>query len=172
MSLECSVFIGTISEVILKSTHSYGLYTHVRAVKCWGFIIPPCHRFWEQQYFPIWTNLSWFSGSSIWLEIKKHGIDLIHATYLFLLELGFLCYFALLLLETRFGGCHGNGEITTQTRPNGMHTHKKKKQSKNNPFYYQIITAFLFVISIVLPYGSGIYGVPSVCLELYRTQNH
>lgn len=57
-------------------------------------------------------------------------MDLIHATYLFLIELGFLCCSALLLLETRFGGCHGNGEITTQARPNGIHQKKKKKERK------------------------------------------
>lgn len=94
-------------------------------------------------------------------------MDLIHATYLFSIELAFLCYFASLLRETRFGGCHGNGEIATQARPNGIHQKKKKKkrQSKTNPFYYQISTAILFGASIVLPSVSGIYGAPSVCLE-------
>lgn len=48
-------------------------------------------------------------------------------------------------------------------------TKKKKRQSKTDPFYYQIIAAILFGVSIVLPYVSGIYGVPSVCLESYKT---
>lgn len=54
-------------------------------------------------------------------------MDLIHATYLFLLGFGLLCT-SLLLLETRFGGCHGNSEITIQARPNGVHQ-KDKRQS-------------------------------------------
>lgn len=86
----------------------------------------PYHRFWEQQYFPIWMIL-WITHL---VGNKKHSMDLIHATYLFLLELGFLCYFDLLLLETRFGGCHGNGEITVQARPNGIHKKKKKGKVK------------------------------------------
>lgn len=99
-------------------------------------------------------------------------MDLIHATYLFLLDLALLCIslLALLLLETRFGGCLGNSEITTQARPTGIHQkereRKKKGKSKINPFYYQIIPAILLGFSIVFIYKSGIYGVPSVCLNI------
>ena len=43
---------------------------------------------------------------------------------------------------------------------------KKKGKSKINPFYYQIIPAILLGFSIVFIYKSGIYGVPSVCLNI------
>lgn len=43
---------------------------------------------------------------------------------------------------------------------------KRERQNESNLFYYQIISAILFGLNIVLPYLSGIYGVPSMCLEL------
>ena len=56
-------------------------------------------------------------------------MDLIHATYLFLLDLELLCI-SLLLLETRFGGCLGNSEITTQARPPGIYQKRKREKEK------------------------------------------
>lgn len=43
---------------------------------------------------------------------------------------------------------------------------EKKGKSKINPFYYQIIPAILLGFSIVFIYKSGIYGVPSMCLNI------
>lgn len=43
---------------------------------------------------------------------------------------------------------------------------KKKGKSKINPFYYQIIPAILLGFSIAFIYRSGIYRVPSMCLNI------
>lgn len=132
----------------------------------------PYHRFWEQQYFPIWTSLSGFCRSPIWLKRKtQHGFNSCHL-FIFIRPCTSLYFFALLLLETRFGGCLGNSEITTQARPTGIHQKKKKEKrekkgkSKINPFYYQIIPVVLPGFSIVFIYRLGIYGVPSMCLNI------
>lgn len=42
----------------------------------------------------------------------------------------------------------------------------KKGKSKINPFYYQIIPVVLPGFSIVFIYRLGIYGVPSMCLNI------
>lgn len=174
----CSILTGTISEGKLKwKVHIVRLCLHMFMQSNAGGSELPYLRFGEQQYFCIWRSLCGFSGSPSWLEMKaQHGFNSC-PLFIFIRTWTSSYCFALLLLETRFGGCLGNGEITTQARSTGIHQKKEKRdreraESKTNPFYYQIIPVVLLGLSIVLPYGSGIYGVPSVCLELYSTSKH
>lgn len=70
-----------------------------------------------------------------------------------------LCFFALLLLETRFGGCRGNGEITTQARPNVIHQKKiekkkneRERKGKAKLIHFIIRWSQLFCLALALFY--------------------
>ena len=101
-------------------------------------------------------------------------MDLIHATYLFFLGLGLLrisllrfCLKPGLAVTMETVKSQHRQDLLAFTKKKEREKEKEKKvKSKINPFYYQIIPAILFGFSIVLPYRSGIYGVPSMCLNI------